>query len=249
MAGRRRQQTRATAADADAPDTFDLPPLAGGHSTSDDHPAAAGLPPLASAVSAQPVAHQPPLPDFFKESPAAPVSSTSQPHKGPSARRKRRRADHEAAAPPPTAEWSECGPWIESAFDAHHALLLPVLRDYLADGGSSGRCSTRDGFLRAFWSKEGGHCRRALATAVHFLLMEGWRAGLVERDSSSGLPRLLPGERKSIRRVADPVLQEVAEAVTARSSAHRESVEFAADVVRGAHFRLRAARAAADSDH
>jgi hypothetical protein len=213
----RRSARRAPSAEAALADDFlDLPPLTGGH----EAPAA---PPPA------PPPPRPPVLDLFSEVPAA-APATCEPRRGPS--RKRMRNTSALRPPPASTGWDGSRDWVLGTFAQQHALLAPALSAYLAGGreaaqGARARCRSAESFFHAFYAKEAGHASRALGTAVHFLLMERWRAALTSR-----YPTALPAaDRSTARRLADPLLQRAASAVAERTSYHRESAEFADAVV------------------
>ena len=194
-----------------AEDTLGLPPLAGGHAAPE---------PLAEPVPSRVL-------ELFRSSASDEQSAQpAQPHRrGPSVRKRPRTP----SPPRKTDTWDEARKWVKSTFDHHHSLLRPVLDNYLLRAAADGsqRCKTMDGFFRAFWAKENQRPARALATAVHFLLMENWRTRF-----AAVCPDQVPADRRAARVLIDPHLQEAAAQATSGTDHHRESIEFARSVVR-----------------
>ena len=78
--------------------------------------------------------------------------------------------------------------------------------------------------------KEGQVAHKALGAAAEFLLMEYWRELWRSRDQTD----VLPMERRAARAFMDPILQESSRDVAEDAASkhwHRESVEFADEVV------------------
>ena len=177
MSQRRWPATAAPVAEPSRPALLDLPPLIGGHTP-------------------QPPPPPPPPPRVLFAASQASSHSDEQSQRRPS--RKRRRLDQE---PPKGAPWEDVKDWVLSQFDVHHRLLRPVLADYIsrADKEVSARSKRTDGFFHAFFQKEGGRAGRGLATAVHYLLMEQWRASLLSHS-----PALLPANDRRGKHENDP---------------------------------------------
>ena len=161
--------------------------------------------------------------------PDVPLPIAGRSH-GPSLRKK---SKQQHPPPPDNAEWeSVAKAWCVEAFHRRHALLLPLLSQYL----QRARCSSLESFLHAFYNKEKLVPARALGAAAEFLLMEAWRANWLARDATSTLPT----ERKAQRGLMDPLLRSAADAVAkAPQQLHRESVEFCDAVVEHASRALR----------
>ena len=203
-------------------------------------PAYLGLPPLVGGHNEPPPPPPPPprLPDLPFESVDLPLPAPG-PHRGPS----RRKAPARSDPPPPDATpWESAGrEWVVATFHRRHALLLPLLHQYL----ERARCKSLESFLHAFYVKEKLSAVRGLGAAAEFLLMEAWRAHWVSREPHGSLP----AERKAQRSLMDPLLRAAAEAVAkSPEQLHRESVEFCDAVVDHASRALRARKRSEEDD-